>query len=139
MARADRFTDSTVKSQIYSDFLTDLNRHPVSGDVVRFTNENAVIRSIKNLLGTNKGERFYQPDIGSNVRHMLFELMGTGTSEEIISLVRETISKHEPRAKIIDIQVIGDEENHRYVISLTVLILNQQDPVTFSVSLNRVR
>ena len=139
MARADRFTDSDVKSQLYSDFLTDLNRHPVSGDVVRFVNENAVVRSIKNLINTNKGERPYQPDIGCNVRQMLFELMGPGTEEEVISLIRETITKHEPRAKIVNLQISGDENNNKYVITLTVLILNQQDPVTFSVSLTRVR
>ena len=139
MTRSDRFTDSSIKSQLYSDFLTDLNKHPVSGDVVRFVNETAVIRSIKNLLMTDKGERHYQPDLGSNIRKMLFELGGSGTEQELISLVRETIEKHEPRAKIVDVAVIPDLDNNKYTIALMVLILNQQDPVSMSVTLTRVR
>lgn len=139
MSRADRFTQTDIKQQVYSDFLTNLNKHPVSGDIVRFVNEQAVIRSIKNLLNTNKGERFYQPDIGSNIRKLLFEQMGAGIEVELSTAIRETIDKHEPRAKVIDLQVIGDYDNNKYVVTITVLIVNKQDPVTFNVALTRVR
>ena len=139
MSRADRFTQLDVKQQVYSDFLTNLNKHPVSGDVVRYVNEQAVIRSIKNLLNTDKGERFYQPNIGSNIRKLLFEQMGSGVESELISAIKETINTHEPRAKVLDLQIKGDYNNNKYVITIIILIINKQDPVTFNVSLTRVR
>jgi len=139
LSRADRFTQTGVKNQIYSDFLTGFNRHPVSGDITRFVDEQAVIRAIKNLLLTNRGERPYQPKIGSNIRKMLFEPMGSAAAQEIASLAKETIDMHEPRAKILNIQAIPDEENNLYILAITIIIINKQDPVTFNVNLQRVR
>ncbi len=137
--KADRFTSLDVKTQIYSDFLTDFNRHPVSGDIVRFVNEQAVIRSIRNLLQTNKGERLYQPSIGSNVNKLLFEPMGDATANEIANLVRETIDQHEPRAKVLQVDAIPQYENNRYVINIVILVINKTEPVNFNVTLTRVR
>lgn len=139
MARADRFTQTSVTQQVYSDFLTNLNRHPVSADIVRFVNEQAVIRSIKNLLNTDRGERLYQPNIGSNIRKLLFEQMGVGIENELSAAIRETITEHEPRAKVLDLLVQADYDNNKYVITVSVLIVNKQDPVTFNVALTRVR
>lgn len=139
MAKADRFTQSDKKNQIYSDFLTDLNVHPVSGDVVRFVNEQAVIRSIKNLLLTNHGERLYQPSIGSNIRRLLFEPMGDATGVQIANLARETIDQFEPRAKILEVQAIPVYERNLYVINVTILVINKQEPTNFNITLTRVR
>lgn len=139
MSRADRFTQTDIKKQVYSDFLTNLNKHPVSGDVVRFVNEQAVIRSVKNLLNTNRGERFFQPDLGANIRRLLFEQMGPGMESELATEIRETITKHEPRAKILELNVQGDYNNNKYVVTITILVVNKQDPVTFNVALTRVR
>lgn len=139
MTRSERIIPGSAKTQVYSDFLTNLNKHPVSGDIVRFVDEKAVIRSIKNLLLTDKGERPYQPNIGSNIRKMLFEPMGPGTAHEIASLARDVITEYEPRAKILDIQALSDPDNNRYVLSLTIMIINRQDPVNFAVNLVRVR
>ena len=139
MLRSEKITQTDVKKQVYSDFLTNLNRHPVSEDIVRFVDENAVIRAIKNLLLTDKGERPYQPNIGSNIRKMLFEPFGPGTAVEIAMLAKDTIEAHEPRAKILEIQAIADPDNNRYVLSITIVIINRQDPVNFTVNLVRVR
>lgn len=137
--KADRFTPLDAKNQVYSDFLTNLNPHPVSGDVVRFVNEQAVIRSIKNLLSTNKGERLYQPNIGSNINKLLFEPMGDSTAIEISTLIRETITTFEPRAKVLQVTSIPQYEANRYVINITILVINKPEPVNFNVTLTRVR
>lgn len=139
MSRADRFTTTNLQNQIYSDCLTDFNRHPVSGDIVRYVNENAVIRSIKNLILTNKGERFCQPDIGCNIQNMLFEPMSDAMAQEIQSEIRNTLTNHEPRCSIVACQVVADYDNDAYIVTLTIMILNQQDTSTFAVTLTRVR
>lgn len=139
VTRADRITTTTVQDQIYSDFLTDMVPHPVSKDVLRFVNEHAVIRSIKNLILTDQGERLYQPNIGSNIKRMMFEPMIESTAEIISQYIQETIEVYEPRAKVLEISVVPDYNNNLYSVSLTFMIINKEDPITVNITLDRVR
>lgn len=135
----DRFKQMNRENQIFSDFLTDLNPHPVSGDIVKYTNENSVIRSIRNLLLTDRFERLYQPDIGTDIRKMLFEPMDAATAQNISVFTQQTITQFEPRAKIISINVVPDPENNRYIVSLVIAVINKQDPISFNITLDRIR
>lgn len=135
----DRFTNNDSKNQIYSDFLNDLNPHPVTGDVVRFVNENAVSRSIRNLISTNKGERLYQPAIGTDIFKMLFEPMSEGVSELLSTAIQRTIEDYEPRAKILSVNVAPDYEGNAYAVTIQYMIINRQAPITLNVTLTRVR
>lgn len=137
--KQDRFTQTDRKQQIYSDFLTDLNPHPVSGDIVRFVNENAVVRSIKNLIFTNTGERLYQPKIGSDIRKLLFEPINTVVAETLSSLIQSTIENYEPRARVIDVRVTPLPDENAYRVAMVFMVINKQDPVSFNVTLTRVR
>lgn len=139
MARVDKFTASDKQNQIYSDFLTNLSSHPASNDIVRFVNENAVTRSIKNLMLTDKGERLFQPKIGSNIRRMLFEPMGPATATAISKYVSDTIENYEPRAKVIRIDVIPNYDRNAYTINIVYFIINKQEPITTQITLYRVR
>lgn len=135
----DKFEQNSTKFQIYSDFLNDLTPHPVVKDIVRYTNEAAVNRSIRNLLLTNRGERLYQADIGSDINKLLFEPMGPALTELISQSVRETIKNYEPRAKVLNVETIAYEEQNAYQVNVYYLIINKQDPVQLTVTLNRVR
>jgi len=135
----DRFKQMDRDSQSYSDFLTDLNPHPVSGDIVKYTNENSVIRSIRNLLLTDRFERLYQPDIGTDIRKMLFEPMDDATAQNISVFTQQTITQFEPRAKILSIDVVPDPDNNRYIVSLVLIVINKQDPISFNITLDRIR
>lgn len=137
--RIDKFTQSDRKNQIYSDFLTDLNPHPVSKDIVRFVNENAVIRSIKNLIATDKGERLYQPNLGSDINRLLFEPMGQGIADMISTAVQQTITTHEPRARVLRVTTLADMDAGRYIVTVTIMVINKQEPISFNVALTRVR
>lgn len=139
MARVDKFTASDKQNQIYSDFLTNLSVHPASGDVVRFVNENAVTRSIKNLMLTDKGERLFQPNIGTNIRRMLFEPMGNATATAISRYVSDTIYTYESRAKVIRVDVTPNYDRNAYIITIIYFIINKQEPVTTEITLYRAR
>lgn len=139
ITRADRITPTDTKTQIYSDFLADLVPHPVSKDVLRFVNEHAVIRSVKNIILTDKGERLYQPSIGSDIKKMLFEPMLPATAELISQYIQDAIQQHEPRAKVLDIEVEPDYNNNLYRVSMTFMIINKEDPITLNITLDRVR
>ncbi len=135
----DKFDKASTKYQVYSDFLNDLTPHPVVKDIVRYTNESAVNRAIRNLLLTNRGERLYQPDIGSDLQQLLFEPMVASTGELIRKFVQNTISTYEPRAKVLNVEVLAYEEQNAYAVTITYMIINRQDPVQLTVTLDRVR
>ena len=138
-SKQDKFDIANKKNELYSDFLNNLNPHPVSGAVMRVVNENAVTRSIKNLILTNRAERLYQPSIGSNVRKMLFEPMSDSTATSLSSLIRETIDTHEPRAKVINVTVTPNLEKNMYGVDIVYMIINRQEPVSVNITLTRVR
>lgn len=139
MSRADRFTELDRKNELYSDFLTNLNTHPVSRETLRYVNETAVTRSIRNLLNTQQGERLYQPDVGSNVRKLLFEPIDDTTTDILASTIRDTLNAYEPRAKVLDVSVVPDEERNRYVVAVVYMLINKQDPISVNITLQRVR
>ena len=135
----DKFDKASTKFQVYSDFLNDLTPHPVIKDVVRYTNEAAVNRSIRNLILTNRGERLYQPDIGSDIQQLLFEPMIASTGDLIRKFIQNTITNYEPRVKVLKVDVLAYEEKNAYAVTITYLIINRQDPVQLTVTLDRVR
>lgn len=139
MSRADRITELSNKDEVYSDFLVNLNPHPVSGVLLRFANEKAVTRAIRNLILTNKGERLYQPDIGSSIRAMLFEPMSQFAANTIRKIIEDCITKYEPRAKILNVQVAPYEDLNRYVVTIVYILINKPDPISVNITLQRVQ
>ena len=139
VTRADKNTPLSNQDQIYSDFLINLNPHPVSKDIVKFINERAVARSIRNLLSTNRGERLYQPNIGSDLTSALFEPMSDGISTSISNLIYETLEQYEPRAKILKMKIIPNYDKNLYDVTMSFMIINSQEPFTLNIALDRVR
>jgi len=137
---AERYSLQRPKDRvIYSDFLTDLNFHPQTNQLLSITNEASVARSIRNLLLTNKQERLFNPDIGSNIRAILFEDISGHSTAALDTAIRETIENYEPRARLISIDITAYPEKNGYVITIVFYILNESESVTFSVPLYRVR
>jgi phage baseplate assembly protein W len=140
ISRLDKFTQSSAKlTQRYSDFLNDLIPHPVVKDIVKYVDEMAVSKAIRNLMLTDRGERLYQPDIGSNLKSMLFEPMSEATSELISTFVRETIKNYEPRAVVIKIIVVPNYERNLYSVSIVYMVINKSEPTILNISLERIR
>lgn len=137
--KQDTYTAVDKKTELYSDFLTDLVPHPTTGDLVRSVNENAVRRSIRNLINTDKGERPFQPKIGSRIRSLLFDLMSFDTAQAIKDEITDTITLYEPRARLHNITVTADERNNAYNVTVVFSVINIEKPITYSITLNRVR
>lgn len=137
--KSDYYTQTQRKEELYSDFLTDLNPHPDAKDIVRFTNENAVKRSIRNLLQTNRYERLFQPNLGADINRILFEPMLPSTAQSLADFVKEAINNYEPRCKLIDVVVTPNERTQSYVVTVHFMVINKQDPVRVEITLYRVR
>ena len=94
MSRA--LVNTAYKKQpiLYSDFLGNLDLHPLSGDIATVTNGESLKQSIKNLILTNYGERPFNPNLGSNVYKMLFQPLDGFAIQDIKNYIRETVAFH---------------------------------------------
>lgn len=127
------------KDPAYSDFYSNFNRHPESGILVRTTNEESVKRALKNLLLTNKGERFFQPDLGADLNRLLFENMTEFTEDLIKTYIEEAIERYEPRVKVLKTIVNGNDVKNGYDIAIIFEVINSTNPATLNLTLYRVR
>ena len=101
--------------------------------------EQAIIRSIKNLLLTKPYERLFQPTLGSQIDSLLFEPITPLTGSLIKDEVIRTISNFEPRAKIASIDVISYPDQNGYQVSLFFYVANKTEPVGINLVLKRSR
>jgi len=133
---------ATVVTQLirqYSDLDLNFAIHPVKKDINRNLGERAVINSVKNLILTNHYERFFQPNIGSNVRRLLFENLDNITSTSIEKEIRQTILNYESRVRISKLTVLADIDRNGYNVSMEFFITNLTTPITINFLLERIR
>jgi phage baseplate assembly protein W len=124
---------------VYQDFTLDFIIHPVRKDLVLRTNADSVIAAISNLLMLNHYEVPFHPEIGCNIRKLLFENVSDFTARDISRFIQETIENFEPRATIISLVVTPDEDRNLYNVTLTVSINTSPDPFVVSLILERIR
>jgi phage baseplate assembly protein W len=132
-------TTTTQISTGFSDLDLNFTIHPIKKDINRHTNETAVVNSIKNLILTNHYEKPFQPDIGSNVRRMLFENMDTITATTLQNEIAQTIKNYEPRVNISKIEVAPDFENNGFEVYMEFFVVNVTNPITINFFLERIR
>jgi phage baseplate assembly protein W len=123
----------------YSDITTNFDIHPVKEDLVLLTNEQAVKRSIRNLLLTDPGERFFRPNIGAGIRQSLFENISRDTEFIIKEKIVETVKNYEPRASLYSVNVKALPDENAYSASIIFYVTNNTSPITLDLILRRVR
>lgn len=124
---------------VYSDIPTNFDVHPIKGDLVLITNEQAVKRSIRNLLLTDPFERPFSPTIGSGIRKSLFENMGQDTEFILAEKIKETITNYERRANLFSVSVKALTDDNSYAATIVFSVVNSLAPVTLDLILRRVR
>jgi len=132
-------TKTVQQKKIFSDIPTNLTVHPKKKDLLMITNEEAVKRSIINLVSTNTYERVFQSEIGGNVRMMLFENFSRLTASQIENKIEATILNHEPRAKLIQVKASPNADDNRLVVTVTFAIVGNAKPINLNVVLERQR
>lgn len=123
----------------YSDIPTNFDVHPIKEDLVLLTNEQSVKRSIRNLLLTNPGERFFNPNVGGGIRNTLFENISRDTEYVIKEKISETIKNYEPRASLYSVNVKALPDENAYYASIVFYLTNNTVPITLDLILRRVR
>ena len=92
------------RSQSFKDLSMTLKVNPITNDLVVLKNANAIARSLRNLVFTDQGERFFQPELGGNIKSLLFENMDTLTASDVEDAITQTINLQEPRVELIDVK-----------------------------------
>jgi phage baseplate assembly protein W len=133
---------ATVTTDVVRDFRDldlSFNIHPVKKDINKHVGVKAVINSIKNLVLTNHYEKPFQPEIGSNVRKLLFEPLDDLTAIALQKEIPQVIKNFEPRAVVSKIAVISDNNNNGFSVELEFFVINQSNPITITFFLERNR
>ena len=88
---------------------------------------------------TDRGERPFQPDLGSDIRKMLFENLTPNTSLVMREMIRETVEQYEPRANLIGVDIIATPDNNAVRVVVVFNVINSEEEVTLVTTLTRVR
>ena len=124
----------------FKDINITFKKHPVTNDLVVSKDASAIKQAISNLLLTNKGEKPFNPDYGSNIRSYLFEPLDYGTAAQVRLAVESCISDFEPRISILSLDVNPDFENNSFNVEMTYVIIGSDEPPTnVEILLSRTR
>jgi len=119
-------------SRAFKDIAMAFGRNPFTDDANVVKNENAIKQAIRNLILTTPGEKPFQPITGSNVRSLLFEPLDPFTSETIRDEIINTITQHEPRVSLTDIEVMPIYDGNQINVTVEYRIVGQ--PVVEEIS-----
>ena len=126
-------------NRIYSDLDLDFTRNPVTSDIVKLNDVDSVKRSVKNLIQTNHYERPFHPEIGSDIRGLIFDNMTPLTALNLERKVIEVLTNFEPRAKIVNVIAQPQEDANRYHIQISFYVVGISTPVVVETYLTRLR
>jgi len=116
------------RSKGFLDLSASFQENPLTNDLIALKNENAIARSVRNLVLTIQGERPFQPVLGTGVSQLLFENMDKLTASAIRSEIRSTIENFEPRVEINEILVEPDFEGNAFNVTLQYFIIGIDVP-----------
>ena len=130
---------SSRNTRQYVDLDLFFQKKIPSGDVNQITEVQAVKRSVRNLVLLNPYEKPFHPEIGSNVRDLLFEPMTPLTEVFLAKKIEEVLINHEPRVRLVRVNVNSNPEQNRYRVWIEFYVVNHPEPVTVETFLERLR
>ncbi|MAG49410.1 hypothetical protein CMO86_07060 [Candidatus Woesearchaeota archaeon] len=127
-------------SRAFKDISFSFDPHPVTKDLPVLINERAIIRSVRNLVETVPTERFFNSDLGSDIRRSLFEFVDVASSRVIKEQIRETILFYEDRIENLKVQVNPLPDNNSFDVNVFFDIVGLDYPTqSFSFILEATR
>ena len=123
----------------WSDLDLDFTKHPVTKDVTRKTNVEAVKRSVRNIIRTNMYEKHFHPEIDGGVTRHLFGLSTPHMKHDIELAVRNCLKNFESRVEVNDVRVSGDLNRNGFNVSIFFTVVNSPEPIEVGLFLERIR
>ena len=110
-------------SRGFKDISSSFKVNPLSENLIAIKNETAIARSVRNLILTSPGERFFNPILGSRVSKLLFESVDLITANAIEDEIRVTIENFEPRVELTSVDVKADLSGGEYNVAIRYNII----------------
>jgi len=136
---ATQTNESTRSSQIFKDLNLDFQQNTATKDIQKMKDIEAVKRSVKNLINTNHYEKPFHPEIGSNLRAMLFELMTPQMNHVISKQIENLINNYEPRCNLVQVFTQPRLDRNGYSVQISFRVQNHPDEVIVESFLERLR
>ena len=137
---AGTLTNKSKRSgQIYNDLNLDFQQNTATKDIQKITDVDAVKRSVRNLINTNHYEKPFRPEVGSNLRAMLFEMISPQMNHAISKEIDLMIANYEPRCRLVEVSTVPSFDRNAYSASISFYVVNHPEPVTVETFLERLR
>ena len=115
-------------SQGFKDISMSFESNPLTDDLIALKNENAIARSIKNIVFTLPGEKFFDPEFGSDISASLFENLDDISGGIIEDQIRESINNYEPRVELLSVKTNPNYDNNAFDVTITYEIIGANVP-----------
>ena len=110
-------------SRGFKDISMSFEVNPITDDIIGVKNDTAIARSIRNLVLTTPGERFFNESLGSEVSQVLFDTLDDISAAVIRDEIEQTIIRFEPRVKLSDVKVEPDFDNNEFNVTVSYNII----------------
>ena len=131
--------ESQRSVRIYKDLNLDFQQNTATKDIQKIIDVEAVKRSVRNLINLNHYEKPFHPEIGSNLRAMLFENMTPQMNALISKQIEQLIQNYEPRARLIQVRTLPLFDRNAYAVTINFQVINSPEPVVVEQLLERLR
>ncbi len=115
-------------SRGFKDISMTFQSNPLNNDLIALKNANAIARSVRNIVMTIPGERFFQPSFGSGVNRVLFNNMDEISASTLQDEIRNSIRNYEPRVKLRSLKVQANFDNNTFDTVITYDIIGADVP-----------
>ncbi len=115
-------------SQGFKDVSMSFKSNPLTNDLIALKNENAIARSVRNIVFTLPGEKFFNENFGSRISKLLFENMDDLTASSIKDEIERSIRNNEPRVRLRSVKTRPNFENNQFDVTITYDIIGADVP-----------
>ena len=115
-------------SQGFKDVSMSFQSNPLNNDLIGLKNENAIARSLRNIVFTLPGEKFFNESFGSRITESLFENIDDITAAVIVDEISESIKNYEPRVNLVDVEAFPNYDNNSFDVVVTYDVVGAEIP-----------
>ena len=115
-------------SQGFKDISMTFQSNPLNDDLIAIKNENAIARSLRNIVFTTPGEKFFNESFGSRITESLFDNIDEITASIITDEIRESINNYEPRVELESVKTFPNYENNGFDVIITYDVIGAEIP-----------
>ena len=115
-------------SRGFKDISMSFESNPLTDDLIALKNETAIARSIRNIVFTLPGEKFFDPEFGSDISAALFENIDDISGGIIEDQLRQSINNYEPRVELLSVRTNPNYDNNAFDVTITYEIIGANVP-----------